>query len=118
MDMLLSLHLTSLNLVVIPCLWAEIIPSLSSFPGDSAGTRVTLVPGDCSVIETLPSFGALQDELSAISVINTVTASGDCEGVFDGNNLFQEATGTVTSGGSQTCTIVNTVNINSGEVPS
>ena len=55
--------------------------------------------------------------LQAEITTNTAIAEGsDCEGVFD-NGIFQEATGTIGAGESQTCTIINTLSIDGGILP-
>jgi hypothetical protein len=93
-------------------------PDPSDFPGSSTGTEVTIDPGAYTVTEELASTGALQAELGATSVITTTTATGDCTPNFGPNQNFLSATGTMDSGGSQTCTLVNTVSIFGGTVPS
>lgn len=92
-------------------------PDSSDFPGSATGTPVEIGPGAYDITEELASTGALQAELSATSVITTTDASGDCPANFGPNQNFLSASGTMTSGGSQTCTIVNTVIINDGDVP-
>jgi hypothetical protein len=92
-------------------------PNPSTFPGSSTGTPVEIGPGNYVITEELVSTGALQAEMGAQSIIQTTTATGDCTPNFSVNNVFIDATGTMTSGGSQECTIVNTVNIFDGTVP-
>jgi hypothetical protein len=92
-------------------------PTPPSFQGSSTGTPVTIGSGAYTVDEELASTAAIQTELSATSVITTTTASGDCTPNLGPNMNFLYATGTMTPGGSQTCTLVNTVTINGGTVP-
>lgn len=92
-------------------------PSPFNFAGSSTGTQIAIGAGDYEITEELASTGAIQTELGATSVITTTPASGDCTPNFGPNQNFLSATGTMTSGGSQTCTIVNTVTITGVEVP-
>ena len=92
-------------------------PDPSDFPGSSAGTPVEIDVGDYTVTEELASTAAIQAELGATSVITTTTATGDCTPNFGPNQNFLSATGTMTSGGSEECTLINTVIINGGTVP-
>jgi len=94
-------------------------PSPSDFPGSSTGTPVTIGPGAYDITEDLASTGALQAELQGpnISIITTTTATGDCTPNFGVNQNFLSATGTITSGESQDCTLINTVTISNGVVP-
>jgi len=92
-------------------------PSPSNFAGSSTGTPVTIGAGDYDITEELASTGAIQTELGATSVITTTTATGDCTPNFGVNQNFLSASGTMTSGGSQECTLINTVTITGGTVP-
>ncbi|TVP41416.1 hypothetical protein [Candidatus Nitrosocosmicus arcticus] len=92
-------------------------PNPSDFPGSSTGTPVAIGPGAYDITEDLASTGALQAELSATSIITTTTATGDCTANLGPNQNFLSASGTMTSGGSQECTLINTVTINGGTVP-
>ncbi len=92
-------------------------PDPSDFPGSATGTPVEIGPGAYDITEDLASTNALQGELGATSIITTTDASGDCTPNFGPNQNFLSASGTMTSGGSQTCTLVNTVTINGGTVP-
>lgn len=92
-------------------------PDPSDFPGSSIGTPVTIGPGAYDITEDLASTAAIQAELGATSVITTTDATGDCTPNFGLNMNFLSASGTMTSGGSQECTLINTVTINGGTVP-
>lgn len=92
-------------------------PNPSNFPGSSTGTAVTINPGEYEITEELASTSALQAELTATSIITTTTVTGDCTPNLGPNQNFISAQGTMTSGGSQECTIINTVTINGGDVP-
>jgi len=89
----------------------------SNFPGSSSGTPVEMDAGDYTVEETLTNTGELQTELDANSIIISTAVDGDCTGNFDQNTVFVDATGTIADGETQECTLINTININGGEVP-
>lgn len=89
-------------------------PDPSSFPGSSTGTPVVIGAGDYSITEEFPNTDALQDELIATSIEFLVGVEGDCT-LTDPD--VPTITGTMTSGDSQTCLLVNTVIINGGVVP-
>jgi hypothetical protein len=94
-------------------------PNPSNLAGSSSGTPVTIWAGDYTVGETLASTGALQAQLQGPStyIITSTTAEGDCTPNFNVNTVFEDASGTMTSGGSQKCTIINTTGINNGLIP-
>lgn len=92
-------------------------PNPAAFDGSSSGTLVNIGTGNYAITESLASTGALQTQLSATSIITETTAEGDCTPNFNVNQVFQDATGTMTSGGSQDCTLINNILINGGEVP-
>jgi hypothetical protein len=92
-------------------------PNPSDFPGSSTGTPVEIGPGNYVITEDLASTDALQSEMDASSIIQTTTATGDCTPNFNENMRFIDATGTMTSGDTQECTLINTVTINTGIVP-
>jgi hypothetical protein len=92
-------------------------PDPSSFSGSSTGTPVSLGSGDYTVDETLANTATLQAELNAASIITQTTAEGDCTPNFDNNQIFEDASGTMTSGGSQECILYNLITIGGGTVP-
>jgi hypothetical protein len=93
-------------------------PDPSNFDGSASGTSVSIGPGEYVITEELASTAALQSDFQSVtSLITTTTAEGDCTPNFNVNNVFEDATGTMTSGGSQECTIVNTITITGGVVP-
>lgn len=92
-------------------------PDPTDFPGSFTGTPVAIGPGAYDINEDLASTAALQAELGATSVITTTDGVGDCTPNFGPNQNFLSASGTMTSGGSQGCTLLNTVTINGGTVP-
>jgi len=94
-------------------------PNPASFDGDDAGTPVSIGEGNYAITEELADTGPLQAQLQGpnTSIITTTTANGDCTPVFGPNNNFLSAEGSMTSGGSQECTLINTVTINNGVVP-
>lgn len=98
------------------------IPNPSQFPGSNNGTTVPLGEGAYTVTEELPfSLVTLADSLGRnANLINIadVDANSDCEAKFDTNIIFQEATGTISAGESQTCSITNTIHVLLGTVPS
>ena len=77
-------------------------PAPADFNGQSTGTLVDISPGNYVVSEGLASTGALQAELQGpnTSIITSTTATGDCIPNFNVNNIFADATGTMTSGDS------------------
>jgi hypothetical protein len=90
--------------------------SPDTFDGSSTGTPVTMNPGSY-VVNEISSYDEtnLADELNAASVsVQATDATGDCTFENVGGTL---AEGTMTSGGSQECTIVNTIFIQDGTVP-
>jgi hypothetical protein len=95
-------------------------PTPSQFPGSSTGTKVQLEEGDYIVDEVLASTAQLQIDLDTDNIITTTTVddSSDCEGVFNQNDAFQEAIGTISAEESHTCAITNTITVTDGEVPS
>jgi hypothetical protein len=91
-------------------------PELLEFSGSSTGTNVELGEGDYTVDETLADTSLLAQSLGAeIDTTTTIGDGSDCEGVFV-NGIFQEATGTIGAGESQTCIIINTLSIDGGTV--
>ena len=92
-------------------------PTPSSFPGSEAGTPVSIGAGEYTVDETLASTAALQAELDATSIVTDTSATGDCTPNLNANQIFEDATGTMTSGGSQECTLINNIIIFGGTVP-
>jgi len=95
-------------------------PNPSTFPGTDLTTDVTIGPGSYSVTESIPTakLNALAEELDALGVGITTTATEDCTANYNEFNGFEDATGTMTSGGKQLCVITNTVEIDGGTVPS
>jgi hypothetical protein len=93
------------------------VPEPLEFPGSSTGTNVELGKGGYTVDETLADTSEVGRFLgSAIGTSTTIGDGSDCEGVFQ-NGIFQEATGTIGAGQSQTCIIINTLHIDGGNVP-
>lgn len=93
-------------------------PDPTNFPGSSTGTEVSVGVGNFAITEELASTQDLQNQLQATSIITTTTAQGDCTPNFNVNQVFQDATGTMTSAGSQECTLINKIIITGGSVPS
>jgi len=94
---------------------AAINPNPSEFPGSSSGTPVSMDPGSF-VINEIINFDEtnLENELGASVSIDSTGVIGDCTFENIGGTL---AEGTMTSGGSQECIIINTVFIQNGTVP-
>ena len=92
-------------------------PNPSTFPGSSSGTEVEIGVGDYTVYEQQARTSALQSQLQAINIITTTTAEGDCTPNFNVNQVFQDATWTMTSGDSQEGTLINKITISNGVVP-
>ncbi|WP_148685841.1 hypothetical protein [Candidatus Nitrosocosmicus hydrocola] len=92
-------------------------PNPDTFDGSVAGIPVNIEDGNYVITETLADTSDLQNQLTATSIITETTAEGDCTPNFNVNQVFQDATGTMTSGGSQDCTLINNILINGGDVP-
>jgi hypothetical protein len=91
-------------------------PNPSTFPASSSGTPVTIGAGNYTIVEEFSNdfdIGKISSELNALSVIlDSTSVRGDCD--FAGREI---AIGTMTSGSSQDCTLVNTIAFNFGTVP-
>jgi len=89
-----------------------------SFQGSINGTKVSLYPGAYSVSETPFDTSNLENQLGEATTGTISTAAvGHCTANFAHLDTFQNATGTIASGESQTCTIINTIGITSGLAP-
>jgi len=90
----------------------------SNFQGSINGTEVTLNPGNYTVSETLFDPMDLENSLgeTAIGTVST-TSEGDCTAQFTDFDAFQNVTGTIASGESQKCDIINTIEITAGDAP-
>ena len=92
--------------------------SYISFQGSINGTKVTLHPGAYSVSETPFDTSNLENQLGEATTGTISTAAvGQCTAKFTGLDTFKNATGTIASGESQICTIINTIGITSGLAP-
>jgi hypothetical protein len=74
-------------------------PNPSSFQGSLNGTKVSLYPGKYAISETLFDTTNLENQLgeTTTGTVST-TATGDCTSQFNYLDVFQNATGTITSG--------------------
>jgi len=89
-----------------------------SFQGSINGTKVSLYPGAYSVSETPFDTSNLENQLGEATTGTISTAAvGHCTANFTDLDTFQNATGTIASEESQTCTIINTIGITSGLAP-
>jgi hypothetical protein len=90
----------------------------SSFQGSINGTKVSLYPGQYTISENLFDTTNLENQLgeTTTGTVST-TATGDCTSQFNYLDVFQNATGTITSGQNQRCEIIDTIGITSGVVP-
>jgi hypothetical protein len=89
-----------------------------SFQGSINGTEVSLYPGAYSVSETPFDTSNLENQLGEATTGRISTAAvGHCTANFADLDTFQNATGTIASDESQTCTIINTIGITSGLAP-
>ena len=87
-----------------------------TFQGSVNGTSVSIHPGNYTVTENLfdtRNIENLLGETTSGSV--STTALGDCIGQSNYMGAFQNATGTIASGDSKKCEIINTIEITSGE---
>jgi hypothetical protein len=90
----------------------------SSFQGSLNGTKVSLYPGKYAISETLFDTTNLENQLGETTTgTASTTATGDCTSQFNYLDVFQNATGTITSGQHQRCEIIDTIGITSGVVP-
>jgi hypothetical protein len=95
-------------------------PNPSQFAGSSSGTNVQLGEGDYVVDEEFASIVQLQADLDATGILIFTDVNdfiSDCEAVFSVNNVFENATGTISSGESQTCAVINEITVIGGTVP-
>ncbi|WP_161486171.1 hypothetical protein [Candidatus Nitrosocosmicus hydrocola] len=95
-------------------------PNPSSFPGNAGGTEVSIGSGSYVISEPLVNITAPSNsELGNPQGISLeATASGDCNPDLSQLPLSFRATGEMTSGGSQECSITNTFTITGGSIPS
>lgn len=90
-------------------------PSL--FQGSINGTVVSLQPGKYTVSENLFDTKNIENQLGEATTGSvSTTALGDCNGQFNYLDDFQNATGTMVSGGNQRCDIINTIKITAGTI--
>jgi len=87
-----------------------------SFQGSVNGTIVSIHPGNYTVTENLFDTRNIENLLGETTTGSvSTTALGDCIGQSNNMGAFQNATGTIVSGGGQKCEITNTIEITSGE---
>ncbi len=88
----------------------------SVFQGSVNGTSVSVNSGNYTVSENLFDTRTVENLLGeATNGSVSTTALGDCIGQTNYMGAFQNATGTISSGDSQKCEIINTIEITSGE---
>ena len=93
-------------------------PHSSSFQGSLNGTKVSLYPGKYAISETLFDTINLENQLGETTTgIVSTTATGDCTSQFNYLDVFQNATGTITSGQYQRCDIIDTIGITPEVIP-
>ena len=93
-------------------------PVPSQFKGSESGTVVTLDPGDYIVTETTDAtvneqLVALERENVDYDIAMTIAFTGNCFAVNPSIPYGLEAKGTIAAGESQTCNIINTVEVRS-----
>ncbi len=91
-------------------------PVPSRFKGSESGTVVTLDPGDYIVTETTDAtvneqLVALERENVAYDIAMTIAFTGNCFAVNPSIPYGLEAKGTIAAGESQTCNVINTVEV-------
>ena len=87
-----------------------------TFQGSVNGTSVSIHPGNYTVTENLFDTRNIENLLGELTTGSVSTmALGDCIGQTNYMGAFQNATGTIASGDSQKCEIINTIEITSGE---
>jgi hypothetical protein len=93
-------------------------PHSSSFQGSLNGPKVSLYPGKYAISETLFDTINLENQLGVTTTgIVSTTATGDCTSQFNYLDVFQNATGTITSGQYQRCDIIDTIGITPEVIP-
>ncbi len=88
----------------------------TTFQGSVNGTSVSIPPGNYTVTENLFDTRNIENLLGETTTGSvSTTALGDCIGQSNYMGAFQNATGTISSGDSQKCETINTIEITSGE---
>ena len=88
-----------------------------AFQGSVNGTSVSIHPGNYTVTENLFDTRNIENLLGETTTGSvSTTALGDCVGQSDYMGIFQNASGTIASGESQKCEIINTIEMTSGEI--
>lgn len=88
----------------------------TSFPASTSGTPVIIGPGDYTINEGFPGnfdIDFIRSELNALSAtLDGTSVKGDCDFI---NHVT--ATGSMTTGGAEHCTFINTITFSFGTVP-
>ncbi len=91
-----------------------------AFQGSVNGTKISLEPGNYTISENPYDTTDIENQLGDTALVNMLTdTNGDCLAQFSSSQpgSFKEATGTIGSGGSQSCEIINTVSVAEGDSP-
>jgi hypothetical protein len=93
-------------------------PNMTSFQGSANGTSISVDPGNYTVSESLFDTMDIRNQLGETAIVTISTDSnGDCSSQFNQVDTFQEAKGTISSNESQSCEIINTIDVSQGDSP-
>ena len=93
-------------------------PNMTSFQGSANGTDISLDPGNYTVSESSFDTMDIRNQLGETAIVTISTDSnGDCLSQFNQVDTFQEAKGTISNNESQSCEIINTIDVSQGASP-
>ena len=93
-------------------------PNMTSFQGSANGTDISLDPGNYTVSESSFDTMDIRNQLGETAIVTISTDSnGDCLSQFNQVDTFQEAKGTISNNESQSCEIINTIDVSQGDSP-
>lgn len=93
-------------------------PNMTSFQGSANGTNISLDPGNYTVSESSFDTMDIRNQLGETAIVTISTDSnGDCLSQFNQVDTFQEAKGTISNNDSQSCEIINTIDVSQGDSP-
>lgn len=93
-------------------------PNMTSFQGSANGTNISLDPGNYTVSESSFDTMDIRNQLGETAIVTISTDSnGDCLSQFNQVDTFQEAKGTISNNESQSCEIINTIDVSQGDSP-
>lgn len=90
----------------------------TNIQGSENGTKFSTDQGNYTVSETPFDTMDIENQLGESAVVTMMTdVNGDCSAQFGQLDTFQNATGTIISGESQNCEIINTISVSQGASP-